>query len=364
MSDVLDLYHATRDDLLQLVLAQREALAAQAAQLAQQQVLLGELQATVAQQAQRIGALAQQQEGRADAGGPPKPRGLAGNKLTPTPPAAPKRPRRKRAHNTARTRMPPTAQATHAADRCPRCGTPLCGGTVRWRREVIEVTPTPVQVTAHRYVERRCPRCRCRCTPAAELTGVVVGQQRLGIGAASLIATLREEGRWPFRMIQWYLQTFHALRLSVGGLVGVVQRVATQGQALADQIRHQIQRSPVGNIDETGWRENGANGYVWTFSTPEARYFLRRGRAKGVVDEVLGDRFDGAIVSDFYGAYDHYPGVQQRCWAHLLREGHDLRLRPSHGRGARRLGHGPPRPLLPGGGGRARQRRADGAAAA
>ncbi len=28
--------------------------------------------------------------------------------------------------------------------------------------------------------------------------------------------------------------------------------------------------------DETGWRQHGANGYVWTFSTPTERYFLRR----------------------------------------------------------------------------------------
>ena len=42
---------------------------------------------------------------------------------------------------------------------------------------------------------------------------------------------------------------------------------------------------------------------------------------------MLGERFDGVLVSDFYAAYDHYPGVKQRCWAHLLRDIHDLRRR-------------------------------------
>ena len=51
----------------------------------------------------------------------------------------------------------------------------------------------------------------------------------------------------------------------------------------------------------SGWRENGANGYVWTFSTPTDRYFLRRGRGKSVVDEVLGDGFAGVLVG--YAAY-------------------------------------------------------------
>ena len=80
------------------------------------------------------------------------------------------------------------------------------------------------------------------------------------------------------------------------------------------------------HADETGWREDGNNGYVWTFSTPTQRYFLRRGRGKAVVDEVLGPDFAGVLVSDFYAAYHHYDGPKQRCWAHLLRDVHGLRV--------------------------------------
>ena len=54
------------------------------------------------------------------------------------------------------------------------------------------------------------------------------------------------------------------------------------------------------------------------------RYFLRRGRGKAVVDEALGESFSGVLVSDFYAAYHHYDGPKQRCWAHLLRDIHDL----------------------------------------
>ena len=88
----------------------------------------------------------------------------------------------------------------------------------------------------------------------------------------------------------------------------------------------QVRASPVVQADETGWREDGANGYVWTFSTPTERYFLRRGRGKAVVDEVLDESFGGVLVSDFYAAYHHYPGVKQRCWAHLLRDVHNLKV--------------------------------------
>ena len=45
-----------------------------------------------------------------------------------------------------------------------------------------------------------------------------------------------------------------------------------------------------------------------------------------MVDEVLGDEFGGVLVSDFYAACNHYSGLKQRCWAHLLRDIHDLRV--------------------------------------
>ena len=45
-----------------------------------------------------------------------------------------------------------------------------------------------------------------------------------------------------------------------------------------------------------------------------------------MVDEVLGEEFAGVLVSDFYAAYHHYDGPKQRCWAHLLRDVHDLRV--------------------------------------
>ena len=52
---------------------------------------------------------------------------------------------------------------------------------------------------------------------------------------------------------------------------------------------------------------------------------MRGSRAGSVVDAALGPTFAGVLVSDFQAAYDHVPPAKQRCWAHLLREGHALR---------------------------------------
>ena len=71
--------------------------------------------------------------------------------------------------------------------------------------------------------------------PPTQLGGVVLGQQRLGVNVLSLIATLREEGRLPIRSVQWYLDTVHQLRLSVGAIVSAIHQTAQQAQPAVAQ---------------------------------------------------------------------------------------------------------------------------------
>lgn len=318
MSREVDLATASREQLLTLIAEQQMLLGQLEATIAEQQGTMTEQQAVIGQLQQRIAGLEARLAGR-NSGGPP------GNKPTQTKPKPEKKARKRRPKGFARCRLTPTERVEHAVESCPECGTRLFGGWVQRTREVIELPVEPVRVIEHVYVARICPVCQKRRVPAADLGGEVVGQQRLGVNLVSLIVTLREVGRLPFGVIQWYLETFHQLTLSVGGIVEVLHQVAQRGEPTVQQIQEQIRGSPVVHADETGWRQDGQNGYVWTYSTRTERYFLRRGRNKEVVDEVLGERFGGVLVTDFYAAYDHYPGLHQRCWAHLLRDIHDLK---------------------------------------
>ena len=287
----------------------------------QQQALIAELQATVAAQTTSIQRL-EQRVRELEAGNSP-PRGMPGH-ARPQAASLPHQPRRKRAENHARARSEPTARVTHSLAHCPDCGIALAGGAAKRTREVIELTPVPATVTEHVYLERCCPGCGKRWTPAAELDGQVVGQSRLGVGLVSLIATMRSEWRLPMRGIQQYLGSLHTLRLSVGAIDGALGQVTRAGeQAVADTLAA-IRASPVVHADETGLRENGRNQFIWSFSTPTQRYFTCGSREKAMVDTVLGPGFQGVLVSDFYAAYDHYDGLQQKCWVHLLRDVHDL----------------------------------------
>jgi hypothetical protein len=123
----------------------------------------------------------------------------------------------------------------------------------------------------------------------------------------------------------------YRLHVSVGEIVEIVHSTAQAGKKEAERLLKQVLAAPVVQADETGWREDGQNGWLWSFSTPEhsetpIRYFhYDPSRAKTVVEAILGETFGGVLVSDFYGAYGVYLGRHQRCWVHLLRDLHDLK---------------------------------------
>jgi transposase len=235
-------------------------------------------------------------------------------------------PRKKRTANFARKRETPTRVVEHADDQCPVCGTTLLGGTVRWSRQVLHVPIVPVEVIEHRFVGRQCPLCNQERIPPADLGEEVVGQHRVSAATMALIATLREVGRLPVRTIQWQLETFHGLHLSVGEISEVLHGVRRHAAPLVAALKEEVRASPVVNGDETGWREKGQNGYLWSFSTPHVRYFERHASRSGdVVEQILGSAYEGTVVSDFYGAYNRHEGRHQRCWAHMLRDAHALR---------------------------------------
>ena len=223
-----------------------------------------------------------------------------------------KEPRKPRRHGFARQRMAPTQRVEHVVEECPGCGTRLSGGWTQRTREVIDLPQVPVQVTEHVYMARTCPLCQLCCVPPAQLEGVVLGKQRLGVNLVSLIAALREEARLPFRTIQWYLDTVHGLHLSLGALVDATRRVAAKAQTELAGIVERIRGSPVVHADETPLA--GGGGERLRVDARPPAILPAAGTGQGVVDEVLGEEFAGG-----WPALRRLPPLQ-RCWAHLLRD--------------------------------------------
>lgn len=234
--------------------------------------------------------------------------------------------RKKRAseHNRGRKREKPTRIERHALERCPDCAYHLRGESLQYRRQVIELPePQPVEVIEHEIIKRWCPVCQAWQAPRINWQEQVVGQGRVGVRLAAMIGYLRQSLRLPLRHIQAYLVMVHQVQLSLGELNGLLQRMCQHVQGAISALKETAQGQAVLHGDETGWREDGQNGYVWCLASggaePVRYYEYDASRAQAVVQRLL-EGFGGHLVSDFLGSYNIYSGPHQRCWVHLLRD--------------------------------------------
>ena len=79
--------------------------------------------------------------------------------------------------------MAPTQRVEHVVEECPGCGTRLSGGWTQRTREVIDLPQVPVHRA--RLYGPHLPPLPTLCVPPAQLEGVVLGKQRLGVNLAA-----------------------------------------------------------------------------------------------------------------------------------------------------------------------------------
>jgi transposase len=116
------------------------------------------------------------------------------------------------------------------------------------------------------------------------------------------------------------------LGIGYGSLVGAMHGLAKLLDKIPDRLIEVYRQAPVKHADETGWRNDGQNGYAWGFFTRDLSIFrLRKTRSASVAHEVFGDKkLPGVLVVDRYNGYNKLLVMIQYCYAHLLRQVKDL----------------------------------------
>ena len=201
-----------------------------------------------------------------------------------------KKERKRRDRAYVRRRERPDETVYHAMESCPDCGRKLGGGWEHRRRQVIELVLPRVRVVEHLVVGRRCGICGKRWVPrlsARELG--VQGKRRFGVSVQSLVVTLHIACRVPMKVIRRLLRELWGLQVSAGEVVELLDGMVRAGRGELRRLHDEVRGSPAVCADETGWREDGQNGYLWTFTTARVRYFVYDQSRSGLVaKQVLG----------------------------------------------------------------------------
>ena len=209
------------------------------------------------------------------------------------------------------------------ADVCPDCqGTLLDTG--EFIEQIVEDIPQP-QVEVHRYRRHiyECPCCQKRVTAAST---EVSSHARIGPNAVVLQAYCRAHLGLSLGKANDLLEQFMGLSQSRVAALGQLCRMGDIFDPVVQKLFEILRDEPVIHADETGWRIHGKNVWCWVFCNPRlALYLIDNHRSSAVVERVLGERFEGVLVTDFYAAYGRLDADKQKCLTHLLRELHTLR---------------------------------------
>jgi len=121
------------------------------------------------------------------------------------------------------------------------------------------------------------------------------------------------------------LMTYCGLYACPATFVRAEQRLADLARPTYELLLDALRRAHVVHADETGWRINNVNAWLWVFSSKDVTiYAIRRSRGHDVPEDILGPDFDGYLIVDGWQSYDVLDYAKGRCNAHILRRAKDL----------------------------------------
>jgi len=187
-------------------------------------------------------------------------------------------------------------------------------------QQVAELREDPLEITEYRLQGYRCSVCG-EVVWAERPPGVVEGQL-FGPRLMALMAYMKGSLHASYTGLAEFCQEVLDIDVSRSHVCNTIARVNDALAKPYEELAEHVPTEPVLNIDESGWKDKGVKYWIWVFSTSLISLFhIDRSRGSKVLEEVLGDTYDGTIVSDFFSAYVKYANnLQQFCLAHLVRD--------------------------------------------
>jgi hypothetical protein len=195
---------------------------------------------------------------------------------------------------------------------CSECGETLRVKKIR-ERTVIESEPVKPKKKLYKLHEKVCQGCGKTVRPV--LTSVLP-KSLYGNQLTSQAAVMHYFHGIPMGRIT------QMLGINLGSMVNIYHRLARYFAPAMETFKQQYRQAAVKHADETGWRNDGQNGYAWLFCTTRISLFcFENTRSARVPRNIFGtDKLPGVLVVDRYSAYNKTPVEIQYCYAHLLRE--------------------------------------------
>lgn len=211
---------------------------------------------------------------------------------------------------------------------CPCCHNELSRSSTTHTHTVEDIPDrNQMKTKTIRYdIERQwCKHCKKEVRTKGR-SFQLLSHMRFGINLLVQIMLMRYQARMSIATIKSYLATIYGLPISEGGIINQLKKARKYLKPVYDNFLQEIRDAPIKHADETGWRVQGINCYLWAFLTGENVYLkIEDNRGKEIAIQALsGSSSNDVLVRDDYGGYKNIPMKHQSCWAHLLRFSHEV----------------------------------------
>lgn len=259
-----------------------------------------------------------------------KPQKTARNSSLPPAQSAKGKRQRNKKRRGAKAGHPGTSRANGEPDQIVECRAEVCthcGGDLRAAEHALVASHQVVELppVEPRIIELRRYRARCTCGHCTEgqfPPGYDEPAQVFGPRIHALLSYFNGTQHIAQDRLKRLMHEVFGLRISPGAIVNSLQRTARRLEKGAYDILRDIRRSKVIGSDETGFRVEGENWWLWTVQTPQASYFAAADtRAGDVLEALLFDAVAEVWCSDLFSAQLNAPARRFAiCNAHQLRD--------------------------------------------
>jgi transposase len=202
---------------------------------------------------------------------------------------------------------------------------PHCGGTVKSRPDrpvsdhLQEDWIDGKRLTiCYRHEAGRCRQCRrwVKQLGKGELPRAMLGPN---LRSASLF--LQYDIGLTTRKVVRTIAGLAQFAFVPGSLVRFAREAGRKAQPLAQDVAEKLRACEANHADETHYRIDGQNAYVWFHGNKDLAHFCVTGTRSGKVSRaVLGEDYRGGLHMDCYSGYDrHKTRIKQRCLSHVKR---------------------------------------------
>ncbi len=208
---------------------------------------------------------------------------------------------------------------------CPHCQIstdPLRSDSHSYLQEDIVLSPRTI-VTEFRHATAWCPSCQRQVlqTLPGEIPDAPIGPN------TKVVALwLRHQLKLPYRKISEVLGTLHGIDLVPASILGFEKKARQVAEPLYEDLIANLRTAPQIHADETHWREDGKNHYVFFAGNEQLAVFhIDKSRSTDAAKVLLGDKLDALLIADAYAGYNGIEvTARQSCLAHLIRKAEEI----------------------------------------